>query len=151
MDRFGHDKPDLRYGCEIFDATSWAADTTFRIFQQAEKVKGIVATGCGRYSRKEIDNLEAKAKEFGAGGLIWIKKSGEAFQSSILKAVGEEKVKAALESAACDGRGSHSVCRFAHATANSFLGQIRLHLARQEKWAQPGDFQIRMDSGFPIV
>ncbi|MGH9856923.1 MAG: aspartate--tRNA ligase, partial [Acidobacteriota bacterium] len=95
MDRYGSDKPDLRYGCEIHDLTSWAHGTGFRIFQQAETVKGIAAACCSHYSRKELDLLDAKAKELGAGGLIWAKKSDQGgFQSSILKAVGEEHLKA---------------------------------------------------------
>src|SRR5262249_38120491 len=98
MDRFGSDKPDLRYGCELVDVSSWAASTDFRIFQQAEKVKALVAQGCGKYSRKAIDNLEAKAKEFGAAGLIWIKMTKDGPQSSVLKAVGETKVREVWQS-----------------------------------------------------
>ena len=69
----------------------WAAAPVSAFSSRPKSVKGIVAPGCGRYSRKEIDNLEGKAKEFGAAGLIWIKKTAEGFQSSILKAVGEAK------------------------------------------------------------
>ena len=132
MDRYGSDKPDLRYDCEIFDATDWAAQTGFRIFEQAEKVKGIVAPGCGRYSRKEIDNLEAKAKEFGAGGLIWIKKTAEGYQSSILKAVGEQKIAELWSRTQGQPDALVLLVASTRVTANSVLGQLRVHLAKQE-------------------
>lgn len=150
MNRYGSDKPDLRYGCEIFDATAWAAGTGFRIFQQAESVKGIVAAGCGRYSRKEIDNLEAKAKEFGAAGLIWVKKAAEGLQSSILKAVGEAKVTEMWAQANAKDGDLVLLVAGPRATANSVLGQMRIHLARQEKWTKPGDFQFAWIYQFPL-
>ena len=150
MDRFGSDKPDLRFGCEIQDVSSWAASTTFRIFQQAEKVKAIVASNCGHYSRKDLDNLEAKAKEFGAAGLIWIKKSNEGFQSSILKAVGEEKVKEIWNQLNAKDKDLILLVAGSRNLANVVLGQIRLHLGRQEKWIRSGDFQFAWILDFPL-
>jgi aspartyl-tRNA synthetase len=150
LDKYGSDKPDLRFACEIQDVTSWAASTSFRIFQQAEKVKAIVGLNCGHYSRKELDNLEAKAKEFGAAGLIWIKKTSEGFQSSVLKAVGEEKVKELWGHLGASDKDLILLVAGARNTANSVLGQIRLHLSRQEKWIQPGDFQFTWILDFPM-
>ena len=150
MDRYGSDKPDLRYGCEIFDASEWASGTGFRIFQQAEKVKGVAASGCGRYSRKEIDHLEAKAKEFGAAGLVWIKKTTDGFQSSILKAVGEEKIAALWAQVKAAPEDLVLLVAGNRALANSALGQLRIHLARQEKWIKPGEFQFAWIYHFPL-
>ena len=150
MNRYGSDKPDLRYGCEIVNVSEWAKTTEFRIFQQAEAVKGIVAKGCGRYSRKEIDQLEAKAKEFGASGLIWVKKSGEAFQSSILKAVGEEKIKELWSRVEADEKDLLLIVAGVPGTTNSVLGQLRIHLARQEKWYGKDDFRLAWIVDFPL-
>ncbi len=150
MDRFGSDKPDLRFACEIQDVTDWAKQTDFRIFQQAEKVKAIVAPNCGRYSRKDIDVLEAKAKESGAAGLIWIKKSGETFQSSVLKAVGEESIRSLW--ARLNAEDAHLVLLVAGSRmpSNLVLGQIRSHLARQEKWYGKNDFHFSWIVDFPL-
>ena len=150
MDRYGSDKPDLRYACEIHDLTGWAQTTEFRIFQQAEKVKGLVATGCGRYSRKEIDQLEAKAKEFGAAGLIWAKKSGDTFQSSILKAVGEEKMKQLWSQMQAGDPDLLLLVAGSRMSANTVLGQLRTHLARQEKWYNKQDFRFAWIIDFPL-
>jgi aspartyl-tRNA synthetase len=150
MNRYGSDKPDLRYGCEIQDISSWGSSTSFRVFQQAEKVKAVVAPQLGRYSRKELDNLDAKAKEFGAAGAIWVKKSNEGFQSSILKAVGEEKiVELWKQLGASDGDLALMVAGTNDLT-NSVLGQMRIHLARQEKWTRPDQFEFAWIYEFPL-
>jgi aspartyl-tRNA synthetase len=150
MDRFGSDKPDLRFGCELEDASDWGKQTDFRIFQQAEKIKAIVAPNCGRYSRKDIDLLEAKAKEFGAAGLIWIKKSGDAFQSSILKAVGEEKIKELWKNLNAQDADLILIVAGSRSQGNVSLGQLRLHLARQEKWFGKNDFRFEWIIDFPL-
>ena len=150
MNRYGSDKPDLRYGCELRDATAWAHETGFRIFQSASSVKGIVAPGCGRFSRKDIDLLEAKAKEFGAAGLIWAKKSGDALQSSILKAVGEEKLKDLWGQIQATDQDLLLLVAGEKAVTNSVLGQLRTHLARQEKWYSKDDFRLAWILDFPL-
>jgi aspartyl-tRNA synthetase len=150
MDRFGSDKPDLRFGSEIQDFTVWAKKTDFRIFQQAEKVKGIVGPKCGRYSRKDLDLLEARAKEFGAAGLIWAKKSGGNFQSSILKAVGEEKIRELWSEAKASDEDLVLMVAGSRSQANAALGQLRLHLARQEKWYGKDDFRLEWVIDFPL-
>jgi aspartyl-tRNA synthetase len=149
MNRYGSDKPDLRYAAEILNVTPWASQTGFRIFQQAEGVKAIVAPQLGRYSRKDLDQLDVKAKEFGAAGLIWIKKA-EGFQSSILKAVGEEKIAEVWKQ--LDASDSDLVLLMAgnNDVVNSALGQMRIHLARQEKWARLDDFQFAWIYQFPL-
>lgn len=150
MDRYGSDKPDLRFDCEIRDVTPWAKSTEFRIFQQAESVRGLVAPGCGKYSRKDIDNLEAKAKEFGAAGLIWMKKGTEGLQSSILKAAGEAKVQEVWQQLGAKDGDLILLVAGARSVANVSLGQLRLHLARQESWTRPGEFRFVWVTHFPL-
>ncbi len=88
MDRFGNDKPDLRFGLELKDMADLAAGGTFKVFldalQGGGKVKAINGRGMAGLSRKEIDMLTAEAQSFGAKGLAWIKvKNG--FESPIAK------------------------------------------------------------------
>src|SRR5207248_1366255 len=64
MKRFGIDKPDLRFGMEIKDATAVAHKTTFQVFQQAEAVRGLTVKGAaGKFSRKQLDELTEYTKE----------------------------------------------------------------------------------------
>ena len=150
MNRYGSDKPDLRYGTEIQDITPWASATSFRVFQQAEKVKAIVAPQLGRYSRKELDNLDVKAKEFGAAGAIWVKKSNEGFQSSILKAVGEEKIAELWKQLGASDGDLILIVAGTNNLTNSVLGQMRIHLAKQEKWTRSDQFEFAWIYEFPL-
>ena len=78
MERFGHDAPDLRYGCELIDCTDLAAECGFRVFQETaaagKKVRGITAPGgAAFYSRKLIDEMTEFVKQFEAKGLAWFR------------------------------------------------------------------------------
>jgi aspartyl-tRNA synthetase len=78
MERFGHDAPDLRYGCELIDCTDIAASVDFRVFRETadagKKVRGINAPGgASFYSRKLIDELTEYVKQFEAKGLAWFR------------------------------------------------------------------------------
>ena len=96
-DRFGTDKPDLRFGLELHDLSDIAAQTDFRVFRQAldlgGQVKGICAPGCGAYSRSQMDDLTEFAKQHKAGGLAWIALAEDgAVRSPIAKFLSEEQV-----------------------------------------------------------
>jgi aspartyl-tRNA synthetase len=87
MERFGTDKPDLRYGLEVKDISDIAADSAFDVFRSITDgggvVRGICATGCAGYSRKQLDDLTRFVKEYGAKGLITLP-VGEEHSTSIL-------------------------------------------------------------------
>ena len=76
MERYGTDKPDLRFGMEIADLTDIAGETAFSIFHSVVgdggKVKGIAAPGCAGYSRSQLDELNKLARGLGAGGVVTI-------------------------------------------------------------------------------
>jgi aspartyl-tRNA synthetase len=150
MNRYGSDKPDLRFGAELQDITSIAKNTEFRIFQQAATIKGMVAKNCGQYSRKQIDLLEAKVKELGGSGLLWIKKSNGAFQSPMLKSVGEAKVAEIWNQVGAAESDLLLIAAGPQESTNLVLGQLRLHLARQEKWYEPGQFALSWIIQFPM-
>ncbi len=76
MERYGMDKPDLRFGLELKDLTDIAAKSDFAVFRsaidQGGKVKGMCAPGCGNYSRRQLDELNKFVQGLGAGGLVTI-------------------------------------------------------------------------------
>jgi aspartyl-tRNA synthetase len=103
MERFGHDAPDLRYGCELVDCTDIAAKCDFRVFKDTaeagKKVRGINAPGgAAFYSRKLIDELTEFVKQFEAKGLAWfrVEQDGKLF-SPIAKNFTEEQLTAIKE------------------------------------------------------
>ena len=76
MERYGCDKPDLRYGLEIKDVTDIAVQTSFGVFQKAVsaggRIRAIAAPGCGNYSRRELNELNDIARSTGAGGVVTV-------------------------------------------------------------------------------
>ena len=75
MERYGSDKPDTRFGMEFCNFTETTRNCGFVVFDQAEFVGGIVASGCSEYTRKQIDELTdwVKRPQIGAGGLIYVR------------------------------------------------------------------------------
>jgi aspartyl-tRNA synthetase len=89
LNRFGTDKPDIRFGMELADVTEIASASEFRVFREAIEsggvVKGICASGYGRASRKELEELTRFVAIYGAQGLAWIKLTANGFESPIRK------------------------------------------------------------------
>ena len=74
MDRFGVDKPDLRFGMELVELTDVFAATEFKAFAGAAAIKGIRVPGAAaEYGRNKLDKLTDRAKRIGAKGLVWLK------------------------------------------------------------------------------
>jgi len=97
--RYGIDKPDLRFGMELYDITDIANATEFKVFQTAKQVKGICAQGCAGYSRGQIDEITELAKKYGAKGLVTIALTEEGVKSPIAKFLKDEEVAAIAERA----------------------------------------------------
>jgi aspartyl-tRNA synthetase len=98
MERYGVDKPDLRFGMELRDAGAVFAKSEFKVFQDALKsggvIKCIVAPGCAAYSRKDVDDLTAFAREQGAKGLATVAYTGEGVKGSVSKFVSADEAEA---------------------------------------------------------
>jgi aspartyl-tRNA synthetase len=92
MEHFGIDKPDLRFGLELTDVTSTIAEDAAVFVHDAiaagGRVRGILAPGAGAMSRKELDLLAATAKENGAGGLLWARRTADGWEGQGVKAIG---------------------------------------------------------------
>jgi len=123
--RYGTDKPDLRYGLEIHDATEVTRGSEFGVFASAETVRFLVAPRA--FSRTELQRLEEVAKEWGAKGLAYLVYDGDEVRSPIAKFLSE------AELAAFHGEPG-STALFAagdEATAARVLGGLRIHLDRE--------------------
>ncbi len=102
MERFGVDKPDLRFGFELVNISDIVADSQFKVFRSAVEsngsVRGINIKGYGdRFSRKDINSLEDYVKTYGAKGLAWIKMTEEGITSPIAKFLSEEELNSIIE------------------------------------------------------
>jgi aspartyl-tRNA synthetase len=141
IDRFGSDKPDLRYGMELVDLGMAVEGAGFRVFDSVlgtgGRVVGITVAGQGGMSRGQLDELTELAKRFGAGGLIWLAPADGTIRGSIVKVVGEERSLAIARAAgAADGDLVLIVAdRDIH--AQEVLGRLRVDLAARLKLADP--------------
>ena len=100
MEKYGSDKPDLRFSMEFNDITDLAHGHNFSVFDDAEYVVGFAATGCASYTRKQIDALTGfvKRPQVGAKGLVWIRlEQGGNIKSSIDKFFDADSLRAIAE------------------------------------------------------
>ncbi len=145
IDRYGIDKPDLRFGMELHDLADAVRGAGFGIFDEAlaagGRVVGLAAPGMAAATRKEIDELTELAKKAGAKGLVWIALPGPGaeggIRGSIVKAVGEERA-AAIAAAAGAGAGDLALIvadRDIH--AQEALGKLRVELGGRLRLADP--------------
>ena len=106
MDKFGSDKPDLRFGMELVELTSLFSATDFKAFSGAKAIKGIcVPGGADNLGRNQLDRMTDRAKSMGAKGLVWIKVTADGIESPVAKFLSDEEssgIRAALEAQAGD-------------------------------------------------
>ena len=132
MNRFGSDKPDLRFGLELIDATSHLRESTVKIFSEVIKksgvVKGIKVSGCN-FSRSELDELTSFVQMLGAKGLAWFKVNSNGLEGPVVKFFGSDQQKNLV--ALFDAKVGETLFLIADEwlKACSILGALRLHLA----------------------
>ncbi|MSW77508.1 MAG: aspartate--tRNA ligase [Actinobacteria bacterium] len=99
MNRFGSDKPDMRFGMELTELTDVFATTEFKAFAGAKCIKGINASGkAEEFGRNKLDHMTDRAKQMGAKGLVWLKVAADgAFESPVAKFISDAE-RAALTS-----------------------------------------------------
>ena len=132
VEKYGTDKPDLRFGMELIDVSEVFAKSEFKVFQSALEsggvIKSIVAPGCAGYSRKEVDALIESAKTLGAKGLATLAVTGEGLKGTAAKFVKDEEVEAVKSKV---GAKEGDLILFAadeRAVVNKVLGGLRVIL-----------------------
>jgi len=150
---YGSDKPDLRFDLRIQDVSSLYTASTFGIFREAVSVggtvRGLVIPGAATASRREVDEIVELAKQSGAAGLIWARRTADGVQSSA-KAIGDEATRATLDAMAA-GAGDLVVlaCGAADATSK-MLGQLRLLVAKKRNLIPEGLWELLWITDFPL-
>ncbi|MCC6696866.1 MAG: aspartate--tRNA ligase [Candidatus Hydrogenedentes bacterium] len=133
MEKYGTDKPDIRFGLEMIDVTGIFGDSEFKVFSAAVKsggaVKVINAKGVASQSRKFFDDAEAFAKSEGAKGLAWIALRDGELKGPIVKFLSEVEQKALIEKTAAREGDALFFGAGDRATTNALLGKVRTYLA----------------------
>jgi aspartyl-tRNA synthetase len=155
--RYGSDKPDLRCGMVIQDIGELFRESSFRVFREiVEKggtVRGIVVPMAGNYSRSEVDGLvDLATKKLGASGLIWARRADDgAVTSSVMKAMGEESIRAMLDETKTGLGGLLLVAAGVPDVASELLGQLRLHLANKHGLLRDDTYALTWVVDFPLL
>ncbi len=134
VERYGSDKPDTRFEVEIKELTSSLKNSQFKVFSQTIQNRGIVCgislKGRANLSRKDIENLEAVAKEAGAKGLVWIAKLSDGLKSSILKYLSPEEQNSIVKDLGLAEGDIGFLVADQSSVVYASLGKLRLHLGR---------------------
>lgn len=132
MEKYGSDKPDIRFGMEFRDLTDLAKGHGFSVADDAEIIVGIVAPGCASYTRKQIDALTdfVKRPQIGAKGLIWVKFEADgSIKSSVNKFYDEDTLRAWGEKAGAGNGDLLLVITGDKTKARKQLCELRLKVA----------------------
>ena len=156
MNRFGSDKPDLRFGMELTDVSDVVKDCEFVVFKSALEmggsVRGINAKGQGSMPRKKIDKLVEFAKGYGAKGLAYIAIHEDGtLKSSFSKFMKEEEMKALVEK--MQGEAGDLLLFAADKTKLvwDILGALRLEMARQMDLLDKNEYRFVWITEFPLL
>ena len=129
MERFGSDKPDIRFGMELVELTGVFADTGFRAFQ-APCVKGIRVPGGADLSRNRLDDLTEQCKQWGAKGLVWMKVEDDGINSPVAKFLSDEEIDALRSTLEAEVGDLLLIVADERRTVSHVLGLVRLELGR---------------------
>lgn len=154
IDRYGSDKPDLRFDLKIQDVSSVVSKSEFKVFAGAVGeggvVKVLVVPGGATFTRNQLDSLEATAKEVGAKGLAWITLTSDGPKSPILKFLKENEIAEMIK---VSGAKTNDLLLFAAdkwETACTVLGEIRIRVADQLGLRSKGGFVFVWVTDFPL-
>ena len=154
MDKYGSDKPDLRFGMEFTALKEVFPQGKFSIFDQSEWVGGICVPGGAEYTRKQLDELTdfVKRPQVGASGLIYIKCNADgSFKSSVDKFFNADELKAVAQ--ACGAKAGDLILILAGKAAKTktALGVLRLEMGNRLGLRDPFNYKLLWVVDFPLL
>ena len=150
MERFGVDKPDLRYGMELIDLTEELKNTEFSVFAKAECVKAICVKGAASLSRSQIDDFTAQARKLGAGGLAYLTYTEDGIKSPIAKFMSKEELEAITKKTGAEAGDAVFFGADTRAKVNKVLGQLRIAFADHFGLKNPDEVALCWIVDFPF-
>lgn len=156
MERYGSDKPDIRFGLELKDLSDILSSCEFKVFSEALKnggcIKAINAEGCGtKISRKEIDSLGEFVKTYRAKGLAWINYTQEGIKSPIAKFLKEEEMQSIIERMNAKIGDIIFIVADDKKVAYDSLGQLRLELGKKFNLIDKDKIGLLWVTEFPLL
>ncbi len=154
MEKYGSDKPDIRFGMAFVNMAPVAQNKGFQVFDSAEAVLGIVAEGCAEYTRKQLDALTdfVKRPQIGAKGLVYCKCNTDgSFKSSVDKFFDEAAQKAWMEHAGAKPGDLILMLSGDLDKTRKQLSELRLHLGKELGLRDPNLFKPLWVLDFPLL
>ncbi len=154
MEKYGNDKPDLRFGMEIHDITSLSKNNNFVVFDSAEYIGGICATDCASYSRKQLDKLTkwVQRPQIGAKGLVYVKYNEDgSFKSSVDKFFTQDDLKKWAEEFDAKPGDLLLILAGDKNKTLSALSELRLEMGRQLNLMDNNKFAALWVVDFPLL
>lgn len=157
MEKYGSDKPDLRFGMEIVDIKDIVKDSGFKVFSDTAasggEIRGINARGCADFGRKEIDRLTEFVKTYGAKGIAWIAVKENEIKSSIAKFLTEDELNSILKRMNVETGDLLLIIADKPKTAFASLGALRLELGRKLNLIGPDNKELKFlwVTEFPLL
>lgn len=154
MERFGSDKPDMRFGMELKDVSDTVKNCGFSVFSSTVanggRVTGITARGAGSLTRKEIDTMAETLKDYKAKGLAWAILSSDGMRSSFGKFMSPEEIQALIER--MDAKPGDAMFFVADTPEISLtaMGQLRLILGRRLGLIDENSYRFAWVTEFPL-
>lgn len=155
MDKYGSDKPDLRFGLELVDVCDIVANSGVKVFASVIEKGGVVkvlnAKGCGTWSRKEIDDLAPFAARYGAKGLAWIQVKDGEFKGPIVKFFNEEEIAALRERLGAEDGDLLLFSADTKKVVYDVLGNLRLLVGRRLNLIDDSKYKFAWVVDFPLL
>ncbi|WP_028596056.1 aspartate--tRNA ligase [Paenibacillus assamensis] len=155
MDKYGSDKPDLRFGLELVDVADIVAESGVKVFasviEKGGAVKCLNAKGCGTWSRKEIDDLGPFAARYGAKGLAWIQVKDGEFKGPIVKFFNEQEIEALRERLGAEEGDLLLFSADTKKVVADVLGNLRLHIGRRLGLIDDSNYKFAWVVDFPLL
>jgi aspartyl-tRNA synthetase len=153
MERYGSDKPDLRFELPMEEITEIFQETGFGVFKKTiddgGAIKGIVLKG-KTLSRKDLDTAVETTKEMGAGGLIWIRKDDDGLQSPIVKYLSDNEKMAMIERLGLSSGDVVFIMADKRSKVNEIMGRFRLYLGEKYNLIMKDQFKFLWVVDFPL-
>ncbi len=154
MKQYGSDKPDIRFGMTFTELNDLVKGKNFQVFDHAELIVGINATGCSEYSRKQLDELTdfVKRPQVGAAGLVYIRYGADGtVKSSVDKFYSHDDLKIILEAFNAQPGDLILILAGKEEKTRNALGTLRLEMAKRMELIQPGIFKPLWVVDFPLL
>lgn len=156
MNRFGSDKPDIRFGLELVNISNEVSHCGFKVFESAitsgGSVRGINAKGCGSFSRKQIDALVEVGKTYGAKGIAWIAIAEDgSLKSSFTKFISEDITRKILKVMEALNGDLLLFCADKNEIVYDALGNLRLEVAKRLNLTNKDDYSFVWVTEFPLL